>query len=114
MSVVESEGVNECVSEGAAGEEVTPGWSACMASALLLTHERHSNVYSAGLADMMKRGAKMAKASTEAPQEVRVLKRKSMSLNQEYAQGASGVVTVDVAKLSREQRSELRDRKSVV
>nr|XP_024390486.1 transcription factor GTE9-like [Physcomitrium patens] len=79
-----------------------------MASALLLTHERHSNVYSAGLADMMKRGAKMAKASTEAPQEVRVLKRKSMSLNQEYAQGASGVVTVDVAKLSREQRSELR------
>nr|XP_024390485.1 inner centromere protein A-like [Physcomitrium patens] len=79
-----------------------------MASALLLTHERHSNVYSAGLADMMKRGANMAKASTEAPQEVRVLKRKSMSLNQEYAQGASGVVTVDVAKLSREQRSELR------
>jgi hypothetical protein len=77
-----------------------------MASALLHTHERQSNPYSLGSDDMMKKGPKIAK---DVSNDLRVLKRKSMSLNHDYVQGGvPAVATVDLAKLSREQRSELR------
>lgn len=89
---------------------VPPGLAACMASALLQAHERQSNPYSLGSDDMMKKGPKMAKlgGGTDVSNDLRVLKRKSMSLNHDYAQGSPAVVTVDLAKLSRDQRSELR------
>lgn len=89
---------------------MAPGLAACMASALLHTHERQSNPYSLGSDDMMKKGPKMAKlGGADVANDLRVLKRKSMSLNHDYVQGGTPVaVTVDLAKLSREQRSELR------
>lgn len=86
-----------------------PGLAACMASALLHTHERQSNPFSLGSDDMMKKGPKMSKlGGTDVSNDLRHLKRKSMSLNHDYVQGAAAAVSVDLAKLSREQRTELR------
>lgn len=54
MLVVESEGVNECVSEGVVGEEVIFGWFVCMVLVFFFIYEWYSNVYFVGLVDMMK------------------------------------------------------------
>ncbi|KAG0629484.1 hypothetical protein M758_1G107600 [Ceratodon purpureus] len=80
-----------------------------MASAFIHTHERHNNPYSLGSEDMMlKKGMKMGKVGTEASNDLRVLKRKSMSLNHDNFHGSPAMVSLDISKLSRGQRSELR------
>lgn len=79
-----------------------------MASALLHTHERHNNPYSLGSDDVMKKGPKMGILGADASNDLRVLKRKSMSLNHDNFQSSPAGISVDLAKLSRDQRSELR------
>jgi hypothetical protein len=59
---------------------------------------------------MMKKGLKMGKVGADASNDLRVLKRKSMSLNHDNSgtPGTPSGTNVDLGKLSRDQRSELR------